>query len=158
MKKLARAACKPPGLCCKLLLEMFSTLALHTLLELHGCDAVLLKNADALRPLLLDAVRSGNGTVVTEIFHNFSPHGVSGVIVISESHVAIHTWPEHGFAAVDIFSCSSALDQVKIEDSIRKALHATHVTRRVFQRGQAIPDSEKASGENSWQRKLPTAH
>ena len=115
--------------------EMFPTLALHTLLEFHGCDPFLLKNAEALRPIMLDAVRAGKGTIVTEIFHTFSPHGVSGVIVISESHVAIHTWPEHAFAAVDIFSCSSALDQVKIEECIQRALRATNVTRRIFQRG-----------------------
>jgi S-adenosylmethionine decarboxylase proenzyme len=114
---------------------MTSPFALHTLLEFHGCDPALLKDADALRPLLLDAVRAGNGTVVTEVFHNFSPYGVSGVVVIAESHVAIHTWPEHGFAAVDIFSCSSALDQVTIENSIRAGLRASHVTRRSFHRG-----------------------
>jgi len=118
---------------------MSSPFALHTLLELHGCDPALLKNANALRPLLLDAVRAGNGTVVTEVFHNFSPHGVSGVIVIAESHVAIHTWPEHGFAAVDIFSCSSALDQVKIEDGIRLGLRASHVTSRALRRGPIEP-------------------
>jgi S-adenosylmethionine decarboxylase len=124
---------------------MSSPLALHTLLELHGCDPALLKDAEALRPLLLDAVRAGHGTVVTEIFHNFSPHGVSGVIVIAESHVAIHTWPEHGYAAVDIFSCSSALDQVKIENCIRLGLRASHVSRRAFERGQIEPDSPEAS-------------
>ncbi len=115
--------------------------ALHTLFELHGCDPSLLKDAAALRPLLLDAVRAGNGTVVTEVFHNFSPHGVSGVIVIAESHVAIHTWPEHGFAAVDIFSCSSALDQQKIENAILRGLRASHVTRRAFHRGHIEPDA-----------------
>jgi S-adenosylmethionine decarboxylase proenzyme len=120
---------------------MSSPFALHTLFELHGCDPALLKDAEALRPLLLDAVRAGHGTVVTEIFHNFSPHGVSGVIVIAESHVAIHTWPEHGFAAVDIFSCSSALDQGKIEDCIRVGVRASHVTRRAFHRGQIESDS-----------------
>jgi len=114
-------------------------LAIHTLLELHGCDPLVLKNAEALRPLLLDAVRAGNGTVVTEVFHNFSPHGVSGVIVIAESQVAIHTWPEHAFAAVDIFSCSNSLDQVKIETRIGKALGASRVTRRVFHRGETGP-------------------
>jgi S-adenosylmethionine decarboxylase len=122
--------------------------ALHTLFELHGCDPALLKDAAALRPLLLDAVRAGGGTVVTEVFHNFSPHGVSGVIVIAESHVAIHTWPEHSFAAVDIFSCSSALDQGKIEDCIRAGLRASRVTRRAIQRGQSEPDSPDAPDES----------
>jgi S-adenosylmethionine decarboxylase proenzyme len=118
---------------------MSSPFALHTLLELQGCDPALLKDAEALRPLMLDAVRAGHGTVVAEVFHNFSPHGVSGVIVIAESHVAIHTWPENGFAAVDIFSCSSALDQVKIENCIRLGLRASGVTRRAFHRGVTDP-------------------
>lgn len=110
-------------------------LARHTLLELHGCAPALLQNAEALKPALVDAVRQGGGTIVTEVFHNFSPHGVSGVIVIAESHVAIHTWPEHGFAAVDIFSCSPALDQDLIQRLISTALQAARVEQRVFDRG-----------------------
>jgi len=128
--------------------DSFPALAIHTLLEFHGCDAALLKNADALRPLLLNAVRAGNGTVVTEIFHNFSPHGVSGVIVISESHVAIHTWPEHAFAAVDIFSCSARLDQQAIENGIREGLKASDVTRRVIHRNPS-PSSGRATDQPS---------
>ncbi len=110
-------------------------LARHTLLELHGCAPALLQNAGTLKPALLEAVRAGGGTIVTEIFHNFSPHGVSGVIVIAESHVAIHTWPEHGFAAVDIFSCSEALDQELIQARIAAALQSTRVEKRVIDRG-----------------------
>jgi S-adenosylmethionine decarboxylase len=114
-------------------------LARHTLLELHGCPAALLANSDALRPLLLAAVRAAGGTVVTEVFHNFSPHGVSGVIVIAESHVAIHTWPEHAYAAVDIFSCSPSLDQAAISTAIASALGAQQMESRVIDRGPAGP-------------------
>ena len=46
----------------------------------------------------------GRATIVRDVFHQFSPHGISGVVVIAESHLAIHTWPEHGYAAVDLFS------------------------------------------------------
>ena len=112
-----------------------SPLARHTLLELHGCPAALLANTDALRPLLLDAVRAAGATVVTEVFHNFSPHGVSGVIVIAESHVAIHTWPEHAYAAVDIFSCSPTLDQAAMSRGIAAALAAQRMESRVVERG-----------------------
>lgn len=110
-------------------------LALHTLLELHGCDPALLASRDALRPLLLDAVRAAGATIVTEVFHNFSPHGVSGVIVIAESHVAIHSWPEHRYAAVDIFSCSPVLDQKAMAAAIQKALEATSAETRTLERG-----------------------
>ena len=112
-----------------------TALARHTLLELHGCDAALLASSDALRPLLLEAVRAAGATIVTEIFHNFSPHGVSGVIVIAESHVAIHTWPEHGYAAVDIFSCSPKLDQAAMGKNIAASLGAARMDSRVLERG-----------------------
>lgn len=112
-----------------------TTLAQHTLLDLHGCDGPLLANSEALRPLLLEAVREAGATIVTDIFHNFSPHGVSGVIVIAESHVAIHTWPERRFAAVDVFSCSPALDQVRLAEAIRAVLRAETVEHRTLPRG-----------------------
>src|SRR5471030_2511377 len=102
-------------------------LALHTLLELRGCDPALLNDPEAVREILLEAVRRGGGTIVTQIFHTFSPHGVSGVVVIAESHVAIHTWPEHGYAAVDIFSCGAKLDHAVTGDWIAGGLKATEI-------------------------------
>jgi S-adenosylmethionine decarboxylase proenzyme len=111
-------------------------LAQHTLLELHDCDALLLSDAATLRPLVLAAIREGNGTVITEIFHTFSPHGVSGVVVIAESHVAIHTWPEHRYAAVDIFSCSPSLDHGLIGERIATALESGYQTARQVARGE----------------------
>jgi S-adenosylmethionine decarboxylase proenzyme len=110
-------------------------LARHSLLELHGCNSTLLNDPPALKALLLEAVRRGHGTIVTDVFHTFSPHGVSGVVVIAESHVAIHTWPEHGFAAVDIFSCSASLDHTAIRTHLREGLAATREECRELSRG-----------------------
>ncbi|MBF0292890.1 MAG: adenosylmethionine decarboxylase, partial [Nitrospinae bacterium] len=76
---------------------------------------------NVVRRLMLESARLMNVTIVTDVFHSFNPHGVSGVVVIAESHAAIHTWPERGIASVDIFSCganinpSAALDFLKIE-------------------------------------------
>jgi S-adenosylmethionine decarboxylase len=110
-------------------------LARHTLLELRGCKSDLLNTPSKLKELLLESVRRGGGTVVTDVFHTFSPHGVSGVVVIAESHVAIHTWPEHGYAAVDIFSCGLTLDHVAIREWIRTGLGAETVETRELTRG-----------------------
>jgi S-adenosylmethionine decarboxylase proenzyme len=88
-----------------------------------------------LKELLLEAVRRGGGTIVTDVFHTFSPHGVSGVIVIAESHVAIHTWPEHGYAAVDIFSCGSKLDHASVRNWIAAGMGACEVECRQLTRG-----------------------
>jgi S-adenosylmethionine decarboxylase proenzyme len=114
---------------------MQTPLARHTLLELRGCDSAILNAPEQLKELLLEAVRRGRGTIVTDVFHTFSPHGVSGVVVIAESHVAIHTWPEHDYAAVDIFSCGTTLDHGAIREWIRTGLGATAVESRELTRG-----------------------
>jgi S-adenosylmethionine decarboxylase proenzyme len=116
---------------------MNAPLAHHTLLELYGCDTGLLNAPADLKELLCEAIREGHGTIVTEVFHTFSPHGVSGVVVIAESHVAIHTWPEHGYAAVDIFSCGTTLDHPVIRDWICNGLKAERVDFRELNRGYA---------------------
>ena len=113
-------------------------LAHHTLLEVHGCDPSLLRHAAELKPRLLEAIRLGGGTVVTELFHNFAPHGVSGVVVITESHVAIHTWPEHRYAAVDIFSCGESLNHELIGRELCAMLCAKEYQARTLERGCGI--------------------
>ena len=77
----------------------------HTLLEFHGCDAEVLSRVRTIRERMLAAVTAANGTIVKPVFHEFSPWGVSGGVVIAESHVTIHTWPERDYAALDIFVC-----------------------------------------------------
>ena len=109
--------------------------ASHMLVELRECSSELLDDPAALKELLLEAVRRGGGTIVTDVFHTFNPHGVSGVIVIAESHVAIHTWPEHGYAAVDIFSCGTKLDHASIRDWIAAGMGAADVECRQLTRG-----------------------
>lgn len=76
------------------------------------------------------------GTIVRSVFHQFSPWGVTGVVVITESHVTVHTWPEHGYAAVDVFSCSPRLDHARIREELRMVLGAREVRRRSFARGR----------------------
>jgi S-adenosylmethionine decarboxylase len=107
----------------------------HTLIEYHDCNPECLKQARVVKKLLCKAVLQGGGTIVKAVFHNFSPYGVSGVVVITESHVTIHTWPEHGYAAVDIFSCSRKLDHTAIRDELKRALSAGKVARKSFRRG-----------------------
>lgn len=77
----------------------------HLLLDLWGVDPALLDDDRALRRHMSESARLGGATVVEERFHRFAPQGVSGVVVLAESHVAVHTWPENGFAALDVFTC-----------------------------------------------------
>ena len=110
----------------------------HTLIELHGCRPDVLRKTATIRGRMLAAVRAGGGTIVKSTFHQFSPWGVSGVVVITESHVTIHTWPEHGYAAVDVFSCSPRLDHEQILEILVQDLGARRVRRRTFRRGTKV--------------------
>jgi len=99
----------------------------HLLCEYHRCDRELLNQPEAIRSELVRAVTLAGATPLHEVVHAFSPHGVTGVVVIAESHFAIHTWPEHGFAAVDLFTCGDTVDPYKAFEHLREALRAeTH--------------------------------
>ncbi len=108
----------------------------HTLIELHGCDDAKLRDVAGVRFLMLDAVKQSGGTYVTDVFHHFSPHGVSGVIVIAESHVTIHTWPEHGYAAADVFTCGDGFQHEVFVRMMRDGLCAKHTDTKTLERGR----------------------
>jgi S-adenosylmethionine decarboxylase len=86
------------------------TLGKALAVEFYNCNREILDNVDLVEKLLKEAALKANATIVESVFHRFSPYGVSGVVVISESHLAIHTWPEYGYAAVDIFTCGTHVD------------------------------------------------
>ncbi len=77
----------------------------HYLLELYDCPAELLSDPIFIDNKMNEAARAMEATIVESNFHHFNPLGVSGVIIIKESHLTIHTWPEYGYAAIDIFTC-----------------------------------------------------
>lgn len=85
-----------------------NVLGLHLLLELKECNPRLLNDLDYIREALLDTAHGVGATVVGESFHRFSPQGVTGILAIAESHISIHTWPEYGYAAADIFACGAS--------------------------------------------------
>jgi S-adenosylmethionine decarboxylase len=68
-----------------------------------------LNDLKKVEEILVTAAKEANATVIESRFHKFSPFGISGVVVIAESHLTIHTWPEYGYAAVDIFTCGEVL-------------------------------------------------
>ena len=86
-----------------------NALGRHLLLELFDCDLDAINNLEAVKQTLVEAARRAQATIVDVVFHEFNPFGISGVVVIAESHLSIHTWPEYRYAAVDIFSCGDTL-------------------------------------------------
>ena len=107
----------------------------HLLLELKDCDKEVLNDLDFLRGILPAAARQAEATVLGESFHHFKPHGVSGVVVLAESHLFVHTWPERGYAAVDIFTCGDSVRPEKAAQMLIKELKAKDHSILEIQRG-----------------------
>jgi S-adenosylmethionine decarboxylase len=109
------------------------------MVEYYGCSPERLNRVDHVRSAMLEAAKATGATVVGEVFHEFNPHGISGVVVIAESHLAIHTWPEYGYAAVDLFTCGDEIDPYKGFDLLRAELSADRFEVREFFRGRLEP-------------------
>jgi S-adenosylmethionine decarboxylase len=110
------------------------TISRHVLAELYGCNGSLIEDVDAIRQRMLAAAEVIGATVVGEVFHHFSPQGVSGVVVIAESHLSVHTWPESSYVAVDIFTCGN-LDPVPGISFLARQLGARQYRMQEILRG-----------------------
>ncbi|MFQ6538158.1 MULTISPECIES: adenosylmethionine decarboxylase [Aphanothece] len=82
-----------------------ATVGKHCILELYGCDQARLDDEAFLRDTITSAARRAGATLLNLITHRFEPQGVTGLALLAESHISIHTWPESGYAAVDVFTC-----------------------------------------------------
>lgn len=116
-----------------------NSLGRHILAEIYDCDENILNNRELIEEILVKAALEAGAEVREVAFHKFSPQGVSGVVVISESHLAIHTWPELGYAAVDVFTCGDRVDPWDACNYISKGLcsknmNASEVKRGIFER------------------------
>lgn len=81
----------------------------HLLVELKDCDPEILKSLEKVKNAMVSAAKKARATIIDVSFHEFSPFGISGMVVIAESHLSIHTWPEYGYAAVDVFTCGDII-------------------------------------------------
>lgn len=112
------------------------SLGRHILVEFHGCSAEVLNDVPRIERDMLEAATKSNATIISSVFHHFSPFGVSGVIVIQESHLAIHTWPEYRYAAVDLFTCGDSVNPWISYESLKSAFEAEHGSAIELNRGQ----------------------
>ncbi len=88
-------------------------LGTHLLVELRECNAKILSNLKEVQTALINAAKIAEATIVEAAFHEFNPFGISGMVIIAESHLSIHTWPEYKYAAVDIFTCGNTIKPEK---------------------------------------------
>lgn len=119
-----------------------TALGIHLLLELREADRELLDDLDYIREAMLGAADEAGATIVGQSFHKFAPRGVTGIVAIAESHLCIHTWPEHSYAAVDIFTCGAGF---KPRDAARLIIERLHCARPSITEIERGPLSQLAS-------------
>lgn len=108
-------------------------------IDLHGCASPHLDDIAWVRSTMLEAARRAGATILTQQFHRFEPQGISGVVVIGESHLAVHIWPERCFAAVDVFTCNSRLQLEAASDWLIDAFAARDPRIATLTRGGRLP-------------------
>ncbi len=125
------------------------SLGRHVLAEFYECDAEVLNDAARIERLMNEAARLSGATIVQSVFHVFSPHGVSGVVVVEESHLAVHTWPEHRYAGVDYFSCG-VVDCEAAVRYLETHLRAARVEAKEVARGMLEAEERGAPANSSF--------
>ena len=112
----------------------------HVLAEFFECDPNTLNSLDKVEKYMVDAALECGATIVQKCFHMFNPYGVSGVVIISESHLAIHTWPEFGYAAVDLFTCGEQCDPKVSYEFLKRKFNSKDTKYSQLNRGMMDAD------------------
>lgn len=112
-----------------------NALGTQILLELKGCDKHLLNDLDFVQETLVQIANEVGVNVIGKSFHKFDPQGVTGILAIAESHISIHTWPEYGYAAADVFTCGDPEQAYKASDLLVQRFHASDYSRTELRRG-----------------------
>ncbi|HLO99837.1 MAG TPA: adenosylmethionine decarboxylase [Fimbriimonas sp.] len=111
------------------------SLGSHLLIELFGCNGSTLEKDDTVGEAMVGAARVSEATIVAECFKEFKPYGVSGAVIIQESHYTIHTWPEHGYAAVDLFYCGGTVKVRRAVELLKEKFEPRRIKFLVVRRG-----------------------
>ncbi len=107
----------------------------QTTVDFYGCKSNKINSCEFIEQTLLKAAKILKLTVVNTTIHSFSPIGVSGVIVIKESHIAIHTWPEHNYIAIDFFTCNNTYNLKAGLIWLKTEFQAEHFNSKEIKRG-----------------------
>ena len=110
-------------------------LGTHLLVELKECNPETLKSLEKIRSAMVSAAKEAKATIIDISFREFNPFGISGIVVIAESHLTIHTWPEYGYAAVDIFTCGDIIKTEKASSYLIKQLECKNPSFVEMKRG-----------------------
>ena len=116
------------------------TKGLHYIVEASGCDPKVLEDIDKIKEILINAARAGKMDIRSIHLYRFTPRGVSGFLIVTSSHISIHTWPENGYAAIDVYICGEEGNPEKAVQYILKEIKASYAHVTEVERG--VKDEE----------------
>ena len=125
---------------------MAKALGLHIIADLYGVNGDLIDRVEDIRALLEGAVKYAKLTKISSHYYQFKPHGATGVVLIAESHISIHTWPELGIATVDVYTCGEPEQCIEAMNYIIEKLNPSRVDKKVFERG-LLEEGQKKTTE-----------
>lgn len=114
---------------------MLQSLGNHLIIELYDCHEGTINDSRMVEGTLVKAVEISGANMVQSVFHQFNPHGISGVVVIEESHFSVHTWPEYGYCALDIFTCGDEIDYYSALQFLKAEFKARNMSVTEMKRG-----------------------
>ncbi|MBU0635704.1 adenosylmethionine decarboxylase [Candidatus Micrarchaeota archaeon] len=116
----------------------------HIVADLYFKETAFLNSVRSIRPLVEASIQEANLTILGHHFHQFSPFGATGIFLLSESHVAFHTWPEHGLLCIDVFSCSAENKTEKFMEALTRKIKPIKIKKTEVVRGKT-PEKESVS-------------
>ena|SRR3989344_2515402 len=108
----------------------------HVILECYECNYGVINDVKKVEGIMIESALRSRATIIQPFFHRFEPQGVTGVIIIAESHFTVHTWPEYNYAAVDFFSCSDSINTNMAIDYILENFESKRHNKRIIERGR----------------------
>jgi S-adenosylmethionine decarboxylase len=127
----------------------------QVVLDLYECETTHLDNLEWVKRTLVNAARAAGATIVQTVFHKFAPWGISGVVVIAESHLAIHIWPENRYAAIDVFTCGENVQMDAASAFLTRKFRSKRALQRRFTRGDQMVADRKSSLKSDGHERLP---
>lgn len=117
---------------------------IHIIADLYGVESDIIAEADRMYPIIENAVKVGKLTKISSDYYQFQPRGSSGVVLLAESHLSFHTWPEHGLVTLDIYTCGDPRTAEEAFQYIVDRLKPSQIDCKRLKRGDLIEEEVKA--------------
>lgn len=116
-------------------LENINPNGIHYLIEFFGCNDEQINSVEFWKKILPESIEKSKMTVLESFFYEFNPQGITGFLLLSSSHLSVHTWPEHQYVVCDIFSCSGEDDTQKVIDYLVQNIKHSNIEIKKIKRG-----------------------